>query len=350
MTHKEMTSYERVMTALKGGQPDRVPIVPIIREWCAKQVGFRFIDIMTNVEKHVYAQYFCLRHIGYDAVWDLDGVHAESEAMGSVLKIHEDMPPSVLEPAVKNYDRDLGKLRIPDPQKDGRLPLILEGNRRLKELCEDQYPVVGYIQAPFRHASMLRGAEDAYRDMLRNPNDLKKLLEIATESLIVYGIAVARAGADIIFMPDPTSSGDAISRAAWEEFGFPCTKKLVSEIKKNAEILMILHVCGNTNDRLDSFAQTGVDGLSLDSKVDLAKAREALGDSICLIGNVDPIGSLLNGKPEDVAKETEYCIRSAGKKGNFILSSGCLMPPEAPPDNVQAMVDTAKKIGLYPLD
>ncbi len=348
MNDKKMTSYERVMTALSGGQPDRVPVIPMVRGWCAKQVGFRFCDIMASIEKFVYTQYFCLRHFGYDAVWDLYGIHAESEAMGSVLKLPEDMPPSVTDHVVEDYGNDLGKLRIPDPHKDGRLPFILEGIKRLKELCKEEYAVIGYAQGPFRHASMLRGPENVMRDTFKKPKQLKELLEIATESQIKYVTAVAQAGADIVFLADPTSSGDAVSRATWEEFGLPYTKRVFDAIKKTG-VKNFLHICGDTGDRLDSLAATGADGLSLDQKMDLSKAREALGDSICLIGNVDPIGSLLFGKPEDVAKETAYCIRSAGQKGNFILCPGCIVPPEAPSENVQAMVDTAKKVGLYPL-
>lgn len=113
---------------------------------------------------------------------------------------------------------------------------------------------------------------------------------------------------------------------------------------------MFLHICGNTGDRLDSLARTGVDGLSLDQKVDFALAREILGDSLCLIGNVNPVDVLLLAKPEDVVKESEYSIRKAGRKGNFILSSGCMMPAEIPPENLQAMVNTAKEKGVYPLD
>jgi len=345
----DMSPYDRVMTALQGGQPDRVPVVPIVREWCARQAGFRFCDILDSIEKYVYAQYFCVRHFGYDAVWDLLAIHAESEAMGSVLKIPEDMPPSVLDHVVKDYDKDLPKLRVPDPRKDGRLPFILEGTRRLKDLCRGTYPVVGYIQAPFRHASMLRGSDTAMRDVYKAPAKLKELLEIATESLIVYGQAVVEAGADIICISDPSSSGDAISRKVWEEFGLPYSTRVVHALKKTG-VKMFLHICGNTTDRLDSLASTGVDGLSLDQKVDFAQARQILGDSICLIGNVDPAGTLFLGKPEDVARESTYAIRNAGQKGNFILSSGCLMPAEIPPENLQVMVDTARTIGSYPIE
>lgn len=348
MKNGRMTSYERVMTALEGGRPDRVPVVPIVRDWSARQVGFRFCDIMESVEKYVYAQYFCVRQFGYDAVWDLLAIHAEAEAMGSILKVPEDMPPSIEVPFVKDYEEDLGKLQIPDPWKDGRLPMILEGTRRLKELCKEEYAVIGYIQAPFRHASMLRGSEYVMRDVFKKPEQLKKLLEIATESLIVYGKAVAAAGADVICISDPSSSGDAVSREIWEEFGAPYTKMVVSEVRQTG-IRMFLHICGDTSDRVDSLAETGVEGLSLDQKVDFSYARKTLGDSICLMGNVDPVQTLIFGNPEDVAAEAGYAITTAGKNGNFILSSGCMMPPDVPPENVTAMVDTARTKGVYPM-
>lgn len=348
MQQEGMNSYDRVMTTLQGGQADRVPVLPIVREWCIRQVGFRFCDILESVEKYVYAQYYCVRHFGYDAVWDVLAIHAESEAMGCVLKTPEDMSPSVLEHVVKDYDKDMPKLRIPDPQKDGRLPFILEGTRQLKKLCKGEYPVVGFIQAPFRHASMLRGSEMVMRDVFKAPAKLKELLDIAVESLIVYGKAVAEAGADIICISDPSSSGDAISKKIWEEFGHPYTTRVVQEVKKSG-VKMFMHICGNTTDRLESLASTGVDALSLDYKVDFAEARKILGDSYCLIGNVDPAGTLFLGKPEQVVKEATYDIRGAGLKGSFILSSGCMMPAEVPPENMEAMVETARTVGKYPI-
>ena len=349
MTQETMTSYQRVMTAMEGGTPDRVPLVPIVREWAVRQAGFEFGEVLDNVEKYVYSQYYCLRHFGYDAVWDLAAIHAESEAMGSVLKVPRDMPPSVLEHVIQDYSRDLPKLRIPDPAKDGRLPLILEGIRRMKELCDGQYPIVGYVQGPFRHSCMLRGTEALMRDLFKQKQPLKELLEIATESLIVYAKAVVEAGADLLCISDPSSSGDAVSPKVWKEFGFPYTKRLVEAVKPTG-IKIFLHVCGDTNDRLDSFAQTGVHGLSLDQKVDLAHARRTVGDSLCLIGNVDPSQTLMFGSPEQVGQEAREAINQAGQQGAFILSSGCMMPSLIPGASMTAMVDAAKSAGVYPLN
>ena len=339
MGSPEMTSYQRIMMALEGGKPDCVPVLPFVRHWTSAQVGFSVNDILNTPEKLVYSQYYCTKNFGYDIANDIGGVSAEAEALGSIFKKHEDSFPTLLEPVVKDYDADLKKLRTINPYKDGRLPLNLEIVSRLKELCQDEYPVAAYLQAPFRCASMVRGSSKIYIDMKKNKENLHKLLEITTLNELIYGVALVHAGADILMLSDPTSSGDTISRSQWEEFGCIYTKRLVGELKKTG-VKIFLHVCGNVTDRLDSFAQLGVDGISVDEKVDLAKAREIVGKKICLLGNVSPTKIMYN-TPEEIRKESEECIEKAGREGAFILSGGCQIPPQGKPENIRVMVEVA---------
>lgn len=344
-----MNSYERVMAVIRGEQPDRVPVIPAVREWCIRQAGFTFGQAMESPEKYVFSQYYCAKEYKYDAVWDLFAIHAESEALGSRLKIAEDMPPSVIEPIIQDYSTDLRRLRLPNPYQDGRLPQVLTIIRRLKELCQGRIPVLGYCQAPFRHAAMLRGLEKVLRDTKKAPEPLKELLEISLTGLIHWGIALAEAGADIICISDPTVSQDVMSRDTWLEFGFPYLKRLVKALERTGKPLK-LHVCGDTTDRLETFAEAGFDILSLDTKVDFEKAREKLGPGVCLMGNVCPNTTLLFGTPQDVEDVSKKVIRQAGLSGRFILSSGCMLSPDTPVENVHAMVTAAETYGRYPIN
>jgi uroporphyrinogen decarboxylase len=315
-----MTPYERVMSAMGGNKPDRIPVVPMAREWCSTQAGFEFIEEMESVEKHVYAQIYSVTQFGYDVVWDMFACHSESEAMGSILKIAKGYPPSIMKPAVEDYKRDLPKLKLFDPWQNKRLTTVLEGIRRLKSRFDGQIPVIGYIQAPFRHASMLRGSESIMRDIFKQKENLRELCEISLSSLTVYLVALITAGADIIFVSDPASSGDAISRSQYEQWGAPYTKRLVSLIKRSG-VKTILHICGNTTDRLDLMAGTGVDCLSLDGAVNFEDARRILGPHFCLMGNVDTTLIAMGeaGAVEEKAKET---IQKAGRDGCLLLSGG----------------------------
>ena len=342
-----MTPYDRLITALDVKQPDdRVPVTPFNREWCARQAGYKFSEVMVNTEKYVYSQLYCAKKFGYDMVLDLLAVHAESEAMGSILKIPEDAPPFVEKPAVQDYKQDFPKLKIPNPSKDGRLPIILRGIERMKEACMGHMPVMGYVQACWRHTCMLRGTENAMRDIRKNPDELKKLIDIATESLIVYGEAVAEAGADLIWVSDPTSSGDMLSRKHFEDFILPYLKRQIKVLLKTG-VKVFLHICGNVNDRLDLMVSTGVNAISVDEKVNLAHAKELIGKQVCIMGNISPSKTLLSGTVSDVENEAKIAIDKAAAGGGFVLASGCITPISMPPENVESLVRTAKTYGRY---
>jgi len=335
----KLNSYQRVMTALEGNMPDVTPVVPILREWCSNQAGVEFIDEFENVEKHVYSQTFCVSQFGYDIVYALIGTHAESEAMGSILKIEKGYPPSVEIPAVSDYRTDLPKLKLFDPYKNERLMIILEGARRLKERFDGEVPVVVNVRAPFTHANLMRGPENLARDIHKEKENLHELLEIALISLIIYAVAAISAGADIILVGDAMGSGDMISKKQYEEFSCQYTKRLIDMISRSG-VKTILHTCGNTTDRLDLMASTGANCLSLDEAVDLEKARKIVGQNLCLMGNISTT-LLAMGSPEDIEELTRQAIDKAGRNGPLFISGGCLIV-NCEAENMRAMIKASK--------
>ncbi len=344
MREERMNSYERVMSVLAGLKPDVTPVIPWVREWCSVQAGVDFIEEIDSPELHVKAQSRCLEEFGYDCVWDLLGMSAESEAMGSELKVIRGHVPSISKNVVQDYAADLPGMKPLDLNAGGRLSVILEGTRLLRKKYGGRVPVVAYVQAPLRHVCMLRGTEKVMTDVFKQKDNLRKLCEIATDSLIIYAEAQIRAGADIICLGDPVSSGAIISKKTWLEWGFPYTKRLVESIKGKGGKAM-LHVCGNTMDRLESLTATGADILSLDTAVDFGEAREILGPDICLMGNVSTT-TLATGTPWAVREETRAVIEKAGRNGRLIISGGCLLGETCPAENVRAMVSAAHEVRI----
>lgn len=337
----EMTSYERMMTALEGGKPDRVPVLPFLRDWSIQHAGFTFAEVLSNPSKYVYAQYRTLRDLDADIIWDLMGVHAESEAMGSRLKIQDKAPPSVVDFAVKDLTKDLKRVRLLNPLRDGRLPQLLGVVRRIRELVDGEVPVVSYVQGPFRHAAMLYGTEKLLKEMLRGTEACTDLLNIATDSLILYGASLVDAGADIIMIAEPFMSSDMMSKRMADDV-LPYFARLTETLIRTG-VKVFIHLCGDFNDRFDVLKRMGTHGVSLDEKNDLGRAREVLGREICLIGNVNPTQTLLYGTPEDVTNQSRQAIKQAGKDGAFILASGCLIPGNAPKENLEALISVAKE-------
>ncbi len=132
----------------------------------------------------------------------------------------------------------------------------------------------------------------------------------------------------------------------FEEFAGPYITPVMQRIK-GAGLPAMLHICGKTHRLFEQMADTGADVLSLD-QVDLAEARERVGDRVTLMGNVRPAQTLLNGTPEQVEAEVRECLEKAldSPKG-FILASGCEVPLNAPFENVEALMAAARKYGKF---
>ena len=341
-----MNSYERIMAVLSGRKPDRVPVIPWVRDWCIRLAGFGIVDMMENVGKYVYAQYEARKQFGYDTVFGISGAEEVSVAMGAKLYYDNQTPPRVEAPFIHDYDQDFADLRIPNPYQDGLLPMLLEVITRLKQICEGEIPVAAWLPGPLRHALTLRGYKEGLQDMYKNQDNLKDLLNIATDSLLVYAVAMADAGADIVIISDPPSSGKMISLEHCKKWSIPYMARLTAFLKRTG-MKSILHVCGDIMDRLDVFSQFEIDALSVDETVDLGSARKILGDEFCIMGNVSPSGTLTRGTPEDVRNESRECIQKAGKNGAFILGSGCLCPGKVKSENIAAMIAAAVEYGQY---
>ena len=100
---------------------------------------------------------------------------------------------------------------------------------------------------------------------------------------------------------------------------------------------IVLHVCGNCRDRLELFAQTGVDAYHFEWQVDSKEAVRRIGDKLSLVGNVNNPQALLQGTPEDVYRQARYAIEA----GVHIIGPECAIPLTTPIENLRAIVEAA---------
>ena len=207
-------------------------------------------------------------------------------------------------------------------------------------------PLFKYVPGPFTLASLLRGQERFLRDLIRNPDLVRGILKPATESSKRFAVAAVERGVNVVVVADPVASTSMISPKMFDQFAFPYTEEVLRAVG-GAGGIPSLHICGATTPILKRLVDTGARIVELDYLVDLQFAKEEIGNSVCIEGNVDPTRALLSGRPEDVEREARECIAKAGPGGGFILSSGCEVPLDAPLENVRAMVLAAKKYGRY---
>jgi len=338
-----MNSRERVLKALALQKSDRVPVVPFIITFAAKYAGFKFIDYAKDPGILAKSQMEMARRFKIDAVYvDSDPI-IEIEAMGAEIKYPEDESPMASKPAVRTSD-DIRSLKVPDPDKDGRLPVWLDAIKILKEEVGDEFAVFGSLNAPFQAAAQLLGITQTCMHLYRNPDLVRELLDLTTEVVVSFMRAEIRAGADAIVLGDAISSPTVISPKHFEQFSFPHIREVIRQA--GGQVPFILHICGDATRIIDKMVETGTRYLELDSYVDLAQVRKKHGNSIGIIGNVSPT-LLLTGTPEVVEETCRKAIEAAGLTGAYILGSGCELPKNTPHINLDTMVSAAGKYGRY---
>ncbi len=334
-----MTPRERMAAFLQGKQADRVPCAPLILNHAARVLGVKVSEYNRDGRTMGEAHAAAFERYGHDFIFVFSTTSTLAEAMGTVLFFPDDDAPWVESPVV-GAPGDLGRVRIPDPARDGRLPVYLEAVRVCNERVGRDVFVGCVLAGPFTTAAALRGTETFIRETYRNPDLVCGLLERATEAALRFIDAILAAGG-VPVLVEPVASGSLISPAQFDRFAAPYLRPLAERIK-GAGLPCILHICGRTSKLLERMRSTGASALSLDV-IDLAEAKARVGEEVCLIGNVRPAETLLKGTPADVAREARGCIEAAGDNpGGFILSSGCEVPLETPPENLLAMMEAAR--------
>ena len=336
----QLNSYRRTIDAIDHKKPDRVPVIPLIIQYALNLSKISHREYSSNGRKLAEAQIQSLRRHQYDGIHITTDNQIISEAFGCAIYLPHDEPPQY-KSRVLGEAKDLSKLNRIDPLNSGRMPVILTATRLAREeLGNDYFIKTNCDSGPFSVAAALRGEEQFFIDLYEDPQFALDLLDICSEAVISYGKVIADHGAHGITFGDATSG--LISREHYQQFALPFARRVISELRCTG-LPVFYHICGNTTHILDLMCDTGADVLEIDHLVDLQFVRDTLGDKVCVEGNVDPTGILLQGTPSQVFEESLKCIEKAGQNGGLILSSGCEVPRYTPPMNVDQLLAASRQ-------
>jgi uroporphyrinogen-III decarboxylase len=205
----------------------------------------------------------------------------------------------------------------------------------------------GFTKAPFDTiGDTLRGTKGIIMDMYRQPDKLLKALEVITPIMIGMGLGAAQqTGKPVIFMPLHKGADGFMSDEQFKTFYWPTLKAVILGLIEGGCIPFIAAE-GGYNSRLEVIRDIpkGKTFWMFD-QTDMVKAKEMVGDILCLWGNI-PSTMLKIGTPQEVKDYARKLIDTAGKGGGFILANGAFFD-HAKPENIKAMVDFGKEYGGY---
>ena len=263
----------------------------------------------------------------------------EAECFGATVTVTDDEVPTIKGRIINDAD-EAEALAVPTVGS-GRTQIYLDAIQKAKESITDR-PVLAGMIGPFSLAARLFDVSEIMMDCYDDPDMVHTVLQKCTQFLIAYAKAYREVGADGIVMAEPVAG--LLSPSLEEEFSAPYVKQIVDAVQDD-HFIVIYHNCGdNVPKMLPSILSTGAAAYHFGNVVDLEKdILEKVPSDVLVMGNIDPVGVLRTGTPESVRAATTELLKKCTPYPNFVLSSGCDMPPKTPWENINAFFAAAEE-------
>lgn len=338
-----MNGKERIVGLIKGLPIDSLPLMPITMMFAADTAGVKYGKYATDYRVLVEAQIKTAEKYDFDYVSCISDPAREAADCGAMIQYFDDQPPAIVEESALLLDKTkLAHLKIPDPLGGGRMTDRINAAALFKEKVGNDKLIEGWVEGPCAEAADLRGINNLMLDFIDDPAFVIDLFEFVVEMELRFARAQIDAGADLIGIGDAAAS--LIGPKFYEKYVLPYEKKLVDGIHSFGGMVR-LHICGNTRKILAGMGSLKCEIVDLDYLSPITEGRAQMGLDQVLLGNIDPVRVLRDGKPEDVWREIEKCHKEAGNR--YIVGAGCEVPRNTPPENVFALRDYARKAPLF---
>jgi len=262
----------------------------------------------------------------------------EAEAFGSPVRFQDNEVPVVTTPIVQD-ETQFAAIKKPKIG-DARTGIYIDTIKEAKKLITDR-PIFAGIIGPFSLAGRLMDLTEIMALCYEEPELVHKVLEMVTEFQIEYGKAMRDAGANGIVMAEPAAG--MLSPALIGEFSTPYVKRIVEAIETD-DCIFLYHNCGNSTLTLTKeIIDTGVKIFSFGNAIDMEEMLKLIPSDKLVMGNVDPSSQFRTGTPDSVRDATLSVLNKCSKYPNYILSSGCDIPPASPIPNIDAFFEASKE-------
>jgi len=332
-----------LLRAAKGEYTERTPV------WLMRQAGrilpeYRavreslngFIDLVKNPERAAEVTIQPVDILGVDAAIIFSDILVIPEAMGLPYEMQEKKGPNF--PKTIQTAADLQQLKVADAASD--LGYVAEAIRITKKELNGRVPLIGFAGAPFTiFTYMVEGSgsktfSKARKMMYQNPALSHQLLQMITDSTILYLKEQIKAGADIVQIFD--SWAGILPPQQYEEFGLRYISQICDAIQ---EVPKTVFAKGAFFAR-KSIANLACDVIGLDWNMDAKESRQLIGEQKTLQGNLDPC--VLYAPYDVIRKETKQLIDDFGKH-RHIANLGHGVYPDIEPDKVKCFIEAVKE-------
>jgi len=331
------TPHNLVMSALyngrKGERPPAGNPTSVVCQDLMDVAGVSFPEAHLNANAMADLALAGHEILGFDTVMPEYSVHQESAALGSEVDWgnRETMPDGKTFPYADFSDVQIPKNILEKPS----MRVVLDALSILKRNVGDQVAVFGKVMGPWTLSYHMAGTQNFLLQIgMGEKEKVVKMMRQLMSVTIAFANAQFQAGADVVTLADHVT-GDLASPKHYKELLLPLHKEITPQIGGP----LILHVCGNCNDRLDLFAEAGFEAYHFEWQMDAKLVTKRIGHLISLVGCVNNPQVLYQGTPDDAYKQARYAIEA----GVNIIGPECAIPLATPLENLKAIVSAARE-------
>ena len=327
-----MKTKKQIFDELTTGiLPSRILFRPILMHFAARFAGTTYGKFASGYKTLVDCNIRAMEYFDTDMVGLISDPYRETSAFGAKISFPDEAVPRCENILIKTFE-DVQQLVNPDVYKCERTRDRINGAELFQKELKGTVPVIGWIEGPLAEACDLAGVSEMLMQIMVNPDFSNLLLDKCVVTAKDFALAQISAGCDIIGMGDAICS--QIDAITYDTYIKERHRDLISFIHENGGKVK-LHICGDITHLLPSIAELEVDILDLDYAVDMQHAREVVGPSPILSGNINPV--LIQDLTQDEITEKVRDMINSMRGQKYLLSAGCEITVDTPVENLMAM-------------
>lgn len=304
--------------------------VPVLSFPAVQLMGITVRDLISSSDLQSQGMRRIADKTDAGASVSLMDLSVEAECFGSTIRVSDDEVPTVVGCIVS--DEDEAEALVVPPIGSGRTGIYIEAIEKAAGLITDR-PVLAGVIGPFSLAGRLMDVSEAMIYCYEEPDMVHTILKKVTAFLIDYCKTYKAAGANGVVMAEPLAG--MLSPNLADEFSHPYVRQIVEAVQDDS-FAVVYHNCGNNVALMakDIFS-IGAMAYHFGNAIRLADMFPHAPADVLVMGNVDPAGQICNGTPASVREATHAVMQECSANPNFVISSGCDIPPMSPWPNIE---------------
>jgi len=318
--------------------------IPILSFPCVQLLNIPVKDLISDSEMQAKGMKAVANRIDSGASVSLMDLSVEAECFGAMIHFSDDEVPTVMGPIIDPDDDEdehiesAENIQVPEIGA-GRTKVYLDAIEKALKLIEDR-PVLAGVIGPFSLAGRLVDVTSSLMFCISEPEYMHIVLEKCTEFIIRYIKAYKKVGANGVVLAEPLAG--LLSPELAKEFSGKYCKRIAEAVKSD-EFAFVYHNCGNTaNVTTEAITMCNADAYHFGDAVNMKEIMEKMPSDVLCLGNVSPAMQFKNGTRESIHAATMECLNECSSYKNFVISSGCDIPPMSNWDNIDEFFNTCK--------